>query len=115
MLQQVPTDQLRDLLHAENQLVKALPKMVKAAKDDQLRAAFTGHLEETKGHSEGKEKEALPVGLSLIAAAQRVEHYEIAAHGTSAPIATHMNRKDAAELLSKTLEEEKHGPRSQPE
>jgi Mn-containing catalase len=141
MLQQVLTDQLKDLLHAENQLVKALPKMAKAAKDDQLKSAFNDHLEQTKGHverlkkafelldesakpkpckgmaglveegeetiSEGKDEEAVQADLALIAAAQRVEHYEIAAYGTSAAIATRMNRKDVAALLSKTLEEEK--------
>jgi ferritin-like metal-binding protein YciE len=52
MLQEVLTDQLKDLLHAENQLVKALPKMAKAAKDEQLKTAFTDHLEQTKGHVE---------------------------------------------------------------
>lgn len=43
-------DELRDAYDAEKQLVKALPKMAKAADDDQLRAAFESHLEETKGH-----------------------------------------------------------------
>lgn len=43
-------DQLRDILWAEKELVKALPKMAKAAKDRQLSAAFTKHLAETKNH-----------------------------------------------------------------
>jgi ferritin-like metal-binding protein YciE len=42
-------DELRDIYHAEKQLVKALPKMAKAAKADKLRQAFEHHLEETKG------------------------------------------------------------------
>jgi Mn-containing catalase len=106
MLQQVLTDQLKDLLHAENQLVKALPKMAKAAKDDQLKSA--GLVEEGEEViSEGKDEEAVPADLALIAAAQRVEHYEIAAYGTSAAIATRMNRNDVAALLKETLEEEK--------
>ncbi len=115
--------------------------MAKAAKDDQLKSAFTDHLEQTKGHverlkkafelldesakakpckgmaglveegaeviSEGKGEEAVSADLALIAAAQRVEHYEIAAYGTSTAIALKMNRKDVAELLSETLNEEK--------
>ena len=42
-------DQLKDLYNAENQLVKALPKMAKAASSDALKEAFTSHLEETRG------------------------------------------------------------------
>ena len=45
-------DELRDIYHAEQQLVKALPKMAKAAKSEQLREAFTHHLEETNGQVE---------------------------------------------------------------
>ena len=48
-LQDVLIEQLRDLYSAENQLVKALPKMAKATKTPELRATFTTHLEETKG------------------------------------------------------------------
>lgn len=44
--------ELEDLLHAENQLVKALPKMAKAAHAVPLRQAFTDHLEQTRGHVE---------------------------------------------------------------
>ena len=45
-------DELRDIYHAENQLVKALPKMAKAAKAQKLRQAFEHHLDETKGQVE---------------------------------------------------------------
>lgn len=141
MLQQVLTDQLKDLLHAENQLVKALPKMAKAAHDEQLKTAFQDHLEQTKGHverlkqafemleetaraktckgmqglveegsetiDEGKELDPVGADLALIAAAQRVEHYEIAAYGTAATLAEKMERSDVARLLNETLEEEK--------
>ncbi len=51
-LQNVLIDELRDLYSAENQLVKALPKMAKAAVDPELKNIFTSHLEETKGHVE---------------------------------------------------------------
>ena len=43
-------DELRDLYNAENQLVKALPKMAKAASSEELQDAFEKHLEQTKSH-----------------------------------------------------------------
>jgi ferritin-like metal-binding protein YciE len=43
-------DELKDLLHAEKQLVKALPKMAKATTSPDLKAAFEEHLQETEGH-----------------------------------------------------------------
>jgi ferritin-like metal-binding protein YciE len=47
-LQESLLDEIRDLYHAEKQLVKALPKMVKAAAHEDLREAFQAHLEETR-------------------------------------------------------------------
>src|SRR5215469_10687282 len=49
-LRQLYIDELKDLHNAENQLVKALPKMAKAATSDELRAGFEEHLEQTRGH-----------------------------------------------------------------
>ena len=49
-LQELLIDELKDLFNAENQLVKALPKMAKAATNPDLKAGFTGHLAETRGH-----------------------------------------------------------------
>lgn len=49
-------DELRDILSAEKQLLKALPKMAKAASSEQLRAAFQKHLDETKGQVERVEE-----------------------------------------------------------
>jgi ferritin-like metal-binding protein YciE len=49
-------EQLQDLYDAETQLVKALPKMAKAASNDSLRRAFEEHLEQTKGHVNRLEK-----------------------------------------------------------
>jgi ferritin-like metal-binding protein YciE len=49
-------DELRDLYSAENQLVKALPKMAKAAGDEGLRAAFQEHLEVTRGQVQRLER-----------------------------------------------------------
>jgi ferritin-like metal-binding protein YciE len=49
-LKQLYIDELKDLFSAENQLVKALPKMAKAATSEELRTGFEKHLEQTKGH-----------------------------------------------------------------
>ncbi len=48
--------ELKDLYSAENQLIKALPKMVKAADNEKLSAGFAKHLEETKVHSQRLEE-----------------------------------------------------------
>ena len=52
ILEEILVEQLKDLLHAEGQLVKALPKMARAANDPKLKEAFRKHLEETKNHVE---------------------------------------------------------------
>lgn len=131
-------DELRDLYSAENQLLKALPKMAKAADNQDLKAGFEEHLEQTEGHVErlenifdaldkspkGKKCKAME-GLveegsevikeemasevkdaALIAAAQRVEHYEMAGYGTVRTYAEILDYSDAAELLQSTLDEE---------
>jgi ferritin-like metal-binding protein YciE len=55
-VQDLLVDELRDIYHAEKQLLKALPKMVKAASSDKLRQAFEDHLEETRGQVERLEQ-----------------------------------------------------------
>jgi len=132
-------DQLRDLYDAENQLVKALPKMAEASASDELREGFEEHLEQTRGHVqrleqiferlgekpkgkkckgiEGLVKEGSETldedmqedtkDAGIIAAAQRVEHYEIAAYGTVRTYADLLGLDDDARLLEQTLEEEK--------
>jgi ferritin-like metal-binding protein YciE len=55
-LEDLMKEDLKDLLHAENQIAKALPKMIKTASNAQLQEAFTMHLEETKGHIERVEQ-----------------------------------------------------------
>src|SRR5437868_2710987 len=133
-LKELYIDELKDLYNAENQLVKALPKMANAATSEELRTGFEEHLEQTKEHvqrldqifseleekptgkkcvgmeglvEEGKEiireqdGEALDAGL--ISAAQRVEHYEIAAYGTVRTYANLLGETQAAELLEETL------------
>jgi ferritin-like metal-binding protein YciE len=136
--QELFIEELKDIYHAEQQLVKALPKMAKAASDEQLKAGFTKHLRETEGHVKRLEKvfqlmdkkpatkvceamkglikegaeiieEDLPDTIkdaALIGAAQKVEHYEIAAYGTLRTYADLMERDDVSELLQATLDEE---------
>jgi ferritin-like metal-binding protein YciE len=131
-------EELRDLYSAEKQILKALPKMKKAAHAAELKAAFEEHLEQTKGHVARLEQifEALeekPTGKTckameglaeegaemiaekaepsvkdagLIAAAQRVEHYEMAGYGTARTFAEHLKMRKAAQLLQETLDEE---------
>src|SRR5205814_7298495 len=55
-LQKLYINELRDLYNAENQLLKALPKMAKAASSEKLKNAFEKHLEQTKGHVERLER-----------------------------------------------------------
>jgi ferritin-like metal-binding protein YciE len=138
-LRELFVDELRDLLDAENRLLKAIPKMAKASESAELRAGFEHHLEQTKGHVErlkkvftaleekpsskkcpgitgiiqegdeliGEGYEGSVKDAAIISAAQRVEHYEIAAYGCVHAWATELGEDDAAELLSQTLEEEK--------
>ncbi len=138
-LEDLLTDELKDLYSAETQLIKTLPKLARAAESDELRTAFEEHLEKTRGHAqrleeishdlsikprgkkclgmeglikEGQEllaeevhQPALEAGL--IGAAQRVEHYEIAAYGTAAAHAQQLGYLKAVDLLCQTLAEEK--------
>jgi ferritin-like metal-binding protein YciE len=138
-LKELYVDELKDLYSAENQVVKALPKMAKAASSDELRQGFENHLEQTRGHVQRLEKifESLGespkgkkckgmVGLieegeevigedfegalmdaALIGAAQRVEHYEMAAYGTVCAFAKELGETEHESLLKETLEEEK--------
>jgi len=140
MLEELLVENLRDLLHAEGQLVKALPKMAEAATTEALKAAFETHLDETvqqverlkevfgllgvgakakpcKGMAglieegqevieEGDEKDDVAADLALIAAAQKVEHYEISGYGTARTLAGQAGLPVVAALLSKSLAEE---------
>src|SRR5215207_2837079 len=139
-LEEVFVHELRDILDAERQLTKALPKMAKATSSEKLRAAFEEHLEVTEQHvnrleqvfagmnkaargkhcmgmegliKEGEQliKEEEPsaaLDAALICAAQKVEHYEIAAYGSLATYAELLEMNEAKELLATTLNEEKN-------
>ena len=131
-------DQLKDIYSAENQLVKALPKLVKKASAKGLKHAIATHLEETKHQVErldqigeslgiklaGKKCKAMEglieegaeviaaegpgpvIDSALIAAAQRVEHYEISAYGSARTFAQQLGHEEVVELLQETLDEE---------
>jgi ferritin-like metal-binding protein YciE len=131
-------NELHDLYDAENQIVKALPKMIESSQSTELRTALSNHLEETqtqvrrleqifemhgediKGEKckglrgiidEGedliKHDDNLDVrDAAIIAAAQKVEHYEIAGYGTVRTWAEMMGHERAAQLLQETLNEE---------
>ena len=131
-------DELKDLYGAEHQLLKALPKMTKAATAQDLKRAFESHLKETKGQVERLDKVFASLDLSpkgkkckameglikegselmeedadpdvmdaaLIAAAQRVEHYEMAGYGCVRTFAQVLGETKAATLLQATLDEE---------
>lgn len=135
-------EQLRDILHAEKQLTKALPKMAKAARFDQLRELFELHLGETESQIErinecfgllgqsarakpckgmqglvdegeeliakGAEKEDAAADLSLIGAAQRVEHYEMAGYTAAMNLAGPLRHSGIVALLAKSLAEEEN-------
>lgn len=131
-------DQLRDIYYAERKILKTLPKMARAARSAELRAAFEKHRDETEGHvvrleqvfemlgkraqaktcpaidgilDEGDEvletfKGSPAIDAGLAAAAQAVEHYEIARYGTLKCWAETLGLSDAVALLEQTLDEE---------
>ena len=130
--------ELQDIYNAEGQILKALPRMTKAATHPDLKAAFEEHRVQTEGQvkrleqvfkllgqpvkgkkcegmagliEEGKsvmEQDADPAVLdaALIAAAQKVEHYEIASYGCVCTYAEMLGYEEAHELLGQNLDEE---------
>jgi len=138
-LNELLVDCLRDIYDAEKQIVKALPKMIKAAESPDLKEGLASHLEETKQQvsrleevfqaldenakskpckgmrgllEEGsevlsEEEPGVMMDLAIIAAAQKVEHYEISAYGTARTIAEKLGNQKVAKLLRKTEDEEK--------
>ncbi|HEX2951944.1 MAG TPA: ferritin-like domain-containing protein [Armatimonadota bacterium] len=132
------TNELKDILNAEKQITQALPKMIDAASSPQLKAKFEAHLKQTNDqiqrlnevfsmlglqpseeHCEGMagiirdgEKIVSAQGdpavkdAGIIAAAQKVEHYEISSYGTLRTFAQTLGRNDIAEKLQVTLKQE---------
>jgi ferritin-like metal-binding protein YciE len=132
--------QLEDVFSAENQILKALPKMAQQANSQELKQAFETHLKETQNQVERLKKVFQTLGTQpsshecealqgivteaeevmgeaadadvrdagMIAAAQAVEHYEIARYGTLVAWAKQLGKDDVSQLLQETLKEEKH-------
>jgi len=132
-------EEIRDLMDAEKQIIKALPKVAKACTAQELIDGFNDHLEQTRTHverleliftglgaksggvkckamegllKEGEEmisitEPGMVRDAGLIAAAQRVEHYEMAGYGAARNFAQLLGRQEAAELLELTLVEER--------
>jgi len=130
--------ELQDIYHAEGQILRALPKMIKAANHPELKAAFEEHLEQTEGQVERLEQAFQLLGLpakskkcdgmaglieegkkmmeehaepsvmdaALIAAAQKIEHYEIASYGCVCTYAEMLGYEQVHDLLGQNLEEE---------
>src|SRR5436190_12204708 len=69
--------------------------------------AMRGLVEEAQHEIEEHDEKGPILDLVIVAGMQRIEHYEIAAYGTSIALAEAVGEKDVAELLSETLEEEK--------
>jgi ferritin-like metal-binding protein YciE len=138
-------DSLKDIYWAEKHLLKALPKMQKAATTEELQSAIEEHIGQTGEHAarleqvfellgkkaqakkcdamEGLIKEgetaveetedgSMTRDVAIIISAQKVEHYEIAAYGGLAQVATTMGYDEIAAILSQTLEEEKQTDRN---
>jgi ferritin-like metal-binding protein YciE len=137
-LKDLYVEELKDLYSAENQIIKALPKMIKAASHPELKSAFTKHLKETEVHVRRIEQVCDDLGVSpkgkkcvgmegllkegselikekpdddvldagLIAAAQHVEHYEMAGYGCVRTYARQLGFESQADLLQTTLDEE---------
>lgn len=136
-------NELKDVYHAEKQILTALPRMAKASESPKLAEAFTKHRQETEGHvarleqifkqldqpvrgkkckgmegllEEGKEileedGEGSVIDAALISAAQRVEHYEMAAYGCLRTYADLLGHAEAVKLLDQTLAEEEAADR----
>jgi ferritin-like metal-binding protein YciE len=130
---------LQDIYYAEQQITKALPKMISKVTSPELKQAFESHLNETKNqitrvervfqmHGQpvkavtcpaidgiieeaneilGDAKDPEVLDAAAAAAAQAVEHYEIARYGTLIAWAHELGRDDCASVLEQTLSEEK--------
>jgi ferritin-like metal-binding protein YciE len=132
-------NELRDLYDAENQITKALPKLIDKSHNSQLKSGLQEHLEVTREQirrldrifqmlnekatgetckgmkgliAEGDEMvghsgDSSVIDAGIISAAQRVEHYEMAGYGTVRTYAELLGQQEMANLLQRTLDEEK--------
>lgn len=139
-LQDLYLEDLKDIYNAENQAIKAYPKLMESVTHPELKEAMQLHLEQTQEHvsrleqifdklgekptgktckaMNGLVKEGEDIlkeqsdpfvrDAALLAASQKIEHYEIASYGTVITYAEQIGDEEAVSLLKKTLNEEKH-------
>jgi ferritin-like metal-binding protein YciE len=138
-LSKLMEEEIKDIYDFEKRLVRAIPKMAKAASSDELRSALTEHLEVTKNQvgrieqvfehlgvppkaktcagmkgilDEGEETmqtdaEDNLLDVAIIGAAQRVEHYEMAAYASVRAMAEQLGNQEVVDLLQETWDEER--------
>jgi len=104
-LQQAIQSHLEETKNQVSRLERVFEELDKPAKGKACKA-MRGLVEEGGEALEGKSQAPL-MDLSIIAAAQRVEHYEISAYGTARAIALQLGQETIASLLEETEEEEK--------
>lgn len=137
-LQELLVDELKDILNAETQLTKALPKLARQCDSEELRMALEEHLEQTKtqkdrvesilteltGSARGKACKGMQgiieegndmldeiedpdtTDAAIIAACQKVEHYEMASYGCARTWARSLGLDEVADQLQEILDEE---------
>ena len=132
-------EEIKDIYDFEKRLVRAIPKMAKAASSEELKSALTEHLEVTRTQvgrieevcellgmpakaktcagmkgiiEEGDEMlqedlEETLMDVAIIGAAQRVEHYEMAAYAAARAMAERFGNQEVVTLLQQTWDEER--------
>ena len=137
-LEELYVEELKDLWSAEKQILRAMPRLIKAANNKELKRGFTMHERQTREQVKRLERICKELGVSprgkkcegmegllqegtdlikerpdpdvldagLIAAAQHVEHYEMAGYGTCRTWARLLGYENQAQLLQTTLDEE---------
>jgi ferritin-like metal-binding protein YciE len=137
-LRSLLVDEMRNMYFTEKKLVKAIPKLAKAASDPHLKAALMTHLAETRGHVKRLAQAFKILGFApaeitsgplvalvhrggqatklkgtcdvrdadIIAAAQGVEHFEMASYGTACAFAEALDEFEIVKLLQENFEEE---------
>ncbi len=139
-LRSLYTTQLRYLRSTEEQIIKALPKVIENSTDPELKQGLQTHLQETEGHArrldtilqdltgdDDDKKCSVTAALisagettikaandnavrdaGIIAACQKIEHFEIASYGSVRSWALVLGETQHAQLLQQTLQEEEH-------
>ena len=138
-------EHIQDLYSCEEQILEALPDMIMAANDPELKSGLQNHLQETRRQAQRLEEIARAMNFdpsgakcdgmkgivkeghklvakeveeddvrdaAIVAACQRVEHYEIAVYGTARTYARMLGEDEAVSLLEQSLQEEKNADKT---